>query len=370
MGIRRFTRARDHLLAIDEAETSLNDVAEAILVALHDLARFECGAVVTVDSETLLPHGAVVEGFLPEHCQPFWDNELLDADFNKFTDLAGRSDPVATLYDAVDGDLDRSPRFRKLYAPAGACDELRVAFTTSEACVGHATLVRLGADEPFTPDEQQDVRDLAPVATRVLLRAAGRALASSVHDPPVVLILDAEGKVRSMSDGGEALIAELRTPSAEEPGLPIQVQAAATRARWSRTSARLATRVRGRDGRWLRLYVTPMADDPGAVAVTIERARPSDLVPIILQSYGLTQRETDVVLHLARGRSAKEIAAAMCISAHTVRDHIKVIYDKAGVTGRGELVARLFSDHCLADFHDATVHLPPRNAEQRSTIGA
>ncbi|HWD46022.1 MAG TPA: LuxR family transcriptional regulator, partial [Actinomycetota bacterium] len=33
------------------------------------------------------------------------------------------------------------------------------------------------------------------------------------------------------------------------------------------------------------------------------------------------------------------------LSAHTVRDHVKAVFAKVGVSSRGELVARLFADH-------------------------
>ena len=46
----------------------------------------------------------------------------------------------------------------------------------------------------------------------------------------------------------------------------------------------------------------------------------------------------------------------MCISRHTVNDHIKAIFSKCGVTSRGELVARLFADHILEHHHAATAH--------------
>jgi DNA-binding NarL/FixJ family response regulator len=63
-----------------------------------------------------------------------------------------------------------------------------------------------------------------------------------------------------------------------------------------------------------------------------------------------------VVPLLARGLSTKEIATEMCISRHTVNDHIKTIFAKCDVTSRGELVARLFADHILELHHAATTH--------------
>jgi DNA-binding CsgD family transcriptional regulator len=54
------------------------------------------------------------------------------------------------------------------------------------------------------------------------------------------------------------------------------------------------------------------------------------------------------VLGLARGHATKEIADQLYISAHTVRDHIKTIFNKVDVNSRGELVGKLFSEHLLA----------------------
>ena len=48
---------------------------------------------------------------------------------------------------------------------------------------------------------------------------------------------------------------------------------------------------------------------------------------------------------VARGYGTAEIAAALHLSAHTVRDHVKTIFDKVGVSSRGELVAKLFAEH-------------------------
>jgi DNA-binding NarL/FixJ family response regulator len=69
----------------------------------------------------------------------------------------------------------------------------------------------------------------------------------------------------------------------------------------------------------------------------------------------LTEREIEIVIMLARGFATKEIAAELSLSAYTVRDHVKSIFDKTGVNSRGELVARLFSEHLLVGFHAAVV---------------
>lgn len=58
----------------------------------------------------------------------------------------------------------------------------------------------------------------------------------------------------------------------------------------------------------------------------------------------LTERETNVIGLVAQGRSNKEIARAMNISAETVKTHLKNIFEKLGVQQRSQAVqmARLF----------------------------
>lgn len=355
MGVAAFVRARDLLLAADGAELYGVEVCERVVAALHEVASFEWCALMTTDPTTLLPSTGVVEGFPESACGPFWETELTDPDFAKFTDLARSVDPVVTLYDAVDGDLARSPRFQKLYGPLGAGDELRVAFVAGTTCLAVGSFLRPLDAGPFPDDEVADVRQLLPIATKVLRRGLGRIAHATSGQRPAVILLDGESNVAGMTEGAGPLLADLRLGVDGE--LPGTVRAAVTKARWSRTSSTVTTQLRGNSGRWLRVHVAPMQDDPGTVAVTIEPARPDDLALILLGSYGLTDRETEVVLRLCRGLSTKDIASELMISTHTVRDHVKAIFDKAGVASRGELVASLFTSHLLDGFHHSTRRL-------------
>ncbi len=334
------------------AGASVDAVCAEVLRALHEVALFDWAVVLTTDPETLLPSGGIVEGFGAETCALFWDNELLDPDFNKFTQLARSHDPVATLVQAVDGDLARSPRYTKLYAPMGAADELRLALVAGHSCLAIATLVRPGEAGAFTPAEVRDVGLLVPVATRVLRRAFGRMSQAAGGEPPMMIVLDEHEQISVATPGARQILDELRTEH-EEGALPAIVRAAAVKARWSRASMNLTTRIRGGNGRWLRLYIAPVEGQAGAVALLIETDRADDLMRILLESYGLTHRETEVVRLLARGLAPKDIAAELLLSVHTVRDHVKAIYEKVGVSSRGELVAVLFARHVIDRLHQA-----------------
>lgn len=63
-----------------------------------------------------------------------------------------------------------------------------------------------------------------------------------------------------------------------------------------------------------------------------------------MEAYDLTEREQQIVQLIARGAGTADIADELFLSRHTIRDHIKAIFAKAGVSSRGELVAKLFAE--------------------------
>ncbi len=356
MTVDALVRARDRLIASVADERGPGDLLVDLLAALHEVADFDVAAVMLTDPETMLPSGAAVEGFAADTCVPFWDNELLDPDFLKFNDLARSHDPIGTLYEATDGDLARSPRYRKLLEPIDAPDELRVAFNSGTTCWAVASLVRPAGQSPFTVEEVHAVRDLIPVAARALRHAVTGVDSDMGMAGPGMIVFDDGGRIESMTPDGAAALEDLRHRGGVTDVIPTPLLAAARRARSNRSSARVALRARGASGTWMQVHASPLGDD-GRVAVMIEPARRSDLLPILLESYGLTPRESEVVLLLSRGLATKEIAAELCISMHTVNDHLKVIFTKTAVSSRGELVAKLFAEHVIERYHEHAVHV-------------
>jgi len=62
-----------------------------------------------------------------------------------------------------------------------------------------------------------------------------------------------------------------------------------------------------------------------------------------LAAWDLTASEREVALHLLRGMSHKQIAAATGRSERTVRQHAIAVYRKSGLDGRAELAAFFLS---------------------------
>jgi len=63
--------------------------------------------------------------------------------------------------------------------------------------------------------------------------------------------------------------------------------------------------------------------------------------PDPLSVHTLPDRQREVLDHIRRGKGRKTIADEMKISEHTVHSYEKTLFERAGVSGRGELLAAL-----------------------------
>jgi DNA-binding CsgD family transcriptional regulator len=71
---------------------------------------------------------------------------------------------------------------------------------------------------------------------------------------------------------------------------------------------------------------------PGDLAVSMHRR---------LNKLGLSQREAEVAWLVFNGMEPSELCDKLCISHHTVKSHLKAIYEKLGVHTRTSLIRRL-----------------------------
>lgn len=80
------------------------------------------------------------------------------------------------------------------------------------------------------------------------------------------------------------------------------------------------------------------------VLVIVDVARPAEVSTMLVDAYGLTARQREVLGRLLLGRSMSQIAGELEISEHTVNDHRKAIYSSLRVASRSELAALLQAD--------------------------
>jgi DNA-binding CsgD family transcriptional regulator len=264
-------------------------------------------------------------------------NEYLVDDVNRFADLALVRRPVASLHQATNARPQLSPRYREMLRPNGFGPELRAAFVHGGACWGSVILIREYGRAEFTASDLDLLARVAPYLGRILRQ---RAL------PPEAAVSGAGSGVVLINDDG---VPDLRTGAASRwlamlPGDPPDVLAAIAAAAHADGTASLCTRAT--DGTWVALEGAVLEADPRRrVSVIVGPAQPMTLAPRLMAAFGLSPREQDIARLVLAGRSTAEIGKALFITPYTVKDHLKVIFDKAGVRSRRELSARLFYQH-------------------------
>jgi DNA-binding CsgD family transcriptional regulator len=330
-----------------------------------------------LDPATLLAVApARMEGLDDGFCSTFWFGEFHEQDANLIADLARDSSPAATLRSATGDRPMRSARYRDFLKPQGYDDELRVVFRTGDRSWGMAGLFREPGRTPFDEQDVAVFEAISPIVASAFRTHVAKVIPTpGFTHAPGLMLFDRHGAIISANDAASRWLADiygtddatdwfeilgsLDSPDVEAaiPIIPLIARAHAVSAGRDAREARL--RLRDRSGRWLVLHASVLdgVSNEGNVAIVVEPAKSGDLAPIIIEAYGLTPRERDVVRAIARGSSTPEIAAELFLSAHTVRDYIKSVFDKVGVSSRGELVAKLFAEHYSDPFHETLVHI-------------
>ncbi|MEV7113187.1 helix-turn-helix transcriptional regulator [Streptomyces anulatus] len=235
---------------------------------------------------------------------------------------------------------------------------------------GHISLFRAEGRAAFDDAETQLIASvITPLAKqlRSFAEPAPQPLPDAPHGPGL-LLFDPSGALLSVNDDALVHLDTLpegpAVPSPQGIRVPAWVQATAMKARavaQERDRGQARARVRNRAGRWLVCHASCLREAGGglgASAVVIEPAKTSEIVPLIVDAYELTDRETEVTQYIARGLPTGEIAGRLHLSPHTVRDHIKAVFEKVGVSSRGELVGKLFTEYYapLAEKNMTRVH--------------
>ncbi|MGG4495416.1 LuxR C-terminal-related transcriptional regulator [Brevibacillus reuszeri] len=346
--------AKRKVIALTKRHSSSQEFRVALLDLLRSFFTIDAACCSAVDPQTLLSTGAVTEDGVEAIHHRLFENEYLSDDFNRYTQLAASSEPVAVLSQATGGELVRSARYLDVLYPAGFTDELRAALKYDGACWGYLTLFRKGDQSFFNEEERELIASIGPLIA-YHLRKTSLSLPADEHewinDGPGIAVLSAALQVLSANAIAEQWLILLRKwESIDEQTLPRPIRAVCSRALSEHSSPSGQTSmakvcIRMPDGPYLALQASLMhvESDIIHIAVWFEPAKPADMLPLVSEAYGLSEREKQILEGLVRGFSTKELANTYHISAYTVQDHLKSIFVKTGVTSRRELIWQLFS---------------------------
>jgi len=308
----------------------------------------------TLDPASLL----VTSHYQPEmpELPPEWlAHEYFSDDVHKLADIARSERGMSTIHEVTGGDPSRSPGWNLYVRPYGGDQELIVALRTRAGeAWGMLSLYREPDQPQFGPEELHFLHDIAPRlaegAQRGLL--VGEAVDPDGPEPPGLVIVREDWSVESLTPGVERWLDEL--PDGDwraRRKLPPSVLAVAGRA--LRTAEHpdapgdvALARVLSRTGRWMVLHGAALvASGTRRVAVIIEPAHPARISSLLMAAYGLTEREQVVTRLVLQGNSTAEIATHLTVSAQTVQQHLKNVFDKTGVHSRRELTGKVFFTH-------------------------
>ena len=261
--------------------------------------------------------------------------------------------PVAVTSAVTGGDLSRDPAWRETFGPAGVGDYMSAPLMAGRACWAQLHLHRDSSAGFFSADDAGFVAEVAPMLAARLRDGLRTRLADGDAGPrddpaePGTIIVDEELSVVATTPTAWDWIGRLGLgkPSDAEP-LPGFIYSVATcvalsRARGAEPPPCARARLQAADGCWTVVRVAPLTGAAGGYVITVEAAQPQDLAPLLMRAWSLTTREQEVARLVIDGLSSEGIAQALFISAHTVRDHVKAIFGKVGVSRRHDLAAVL-----------------------------
>jgi len=352
-------RVRGDIDVLSRAGLTVEDFLDEAMPALSRAVPWDAACVGTHDPATVIfTSGRKYGGLVcsEEQDAVFMQLEYAESDETSMRSLAASGTAAVGMRLRHGQEIERSERMGQLIAPIfGFADESRLIARDDVGVWGGIALFRGPEGPSFREEEVDYLAGLSGFFARafrsgILASLAVGAVIDTADQGPGVIIVGPGGGAAQMSVGAQERLDELRTAgSGTDPmSLVSGLAEAARRVAANVPGARMPrARVRTGSGKWLALHASPLAGGSLDIVVTIEDARPPEIIELVVASLGLTPRERGVTTLVLKGVETKEIAASLHLSAYTVQDHLKAVFDKAGVRSRRELIARICLDHYL-----------------------
>jgi DNA-binding CsgD family transcriptional regulator len=260
-------------------------------------------------------------------------------------------------------------------------------FSDRFGCWGFLDLWRDDLREPFSSSDAEFLAQVAPSVTTALRLCQSRAFVDVAtphrHEHgPVVLTLDDDLRIISRTSASKAWLERLLPPVPNEQAVPASVYNVAAQLLAAEAGVDdhpASARVHLADGFWLTVRAARFGPGPepersgtpgGVVAaavpsaggrsagvpsdgaptdgatggptlvVTIEETSAAERLELFARTFGLTQREDELLGLLAVGGDTRAIARQMAVSELTVQDHLKAIFGKTGAHDRVMVLSR------------------------------
>jgi len=336
-GERGRNRVRERLETLADARLDAEQAQHVAIDVLRPAIGFERWCWPLTDPSSALSNGGTAEFDL-------WSEVPRIATLEEHGDVTSKPRLVlgahasASLHAATGGDLARSRRWRECLQPYGVGDELMTVCRDHHGCWGSVELMRDSDDAPFSDDEVHFLHELAPLLATLVRRSAflqWHGDDESSEPPPATLIVDAGFRLTSWTPAAHRWLAEL-------PPAVYEITARVLTPPDAATGLPATVRMRTGAGRWVTLEGAPLEGaDQGAVVITIRASEPAEIFDLLCRAHDLTRRERQLAALILEGLATKQLAAALCISPHTVQDHLKSIFAKTGLHSRRELASHL-----------------------------
>jgi DNA-binding CsgD family transcriptional regulator len=235
--------------------------------------------------------------------------------------------------------------FHEMSSPPGG--GIQVAFSAHGQVIAALQIYRREMRSAFRASDVAFLRVVAPIISDALSAAlarerAMRASTEAGSGSSGVLVLGASGQVQYATPEGERWSDLLLSAEGAIDGpLPTAIWAAIAKLRSGADVQAVGSIAVESPSGLVRVEATAARD--GDIAVVMTPMQPPAL-PEIPPGWLLTRQEREVVKLVLRGASNRSIGEALSISDNTVETHLRHIYEKLDVRGRGELLARFFQE--------------------------
>jgi DNA-binding CsgD family transcriptional regulator len=277
-----------------------------------------------------------------------------------FIERAQASNPVIAV--SPSSAVERSPYYNEVFRHLDAHHVLYGIVRAQGHALGQLSLYRPKSAQAFSAAQRSELSSIMHyvvhgVSQRGRIIAGTQAFTDS--DDDVVFLIGHDGEIRQRSSPAHRLLTlathgklgrEQIERGAEDKARPV-LQLLAERLRLALMGGEVGPPCLILNTAWGRFVLRAYSiSDPqqaveGSIAIRIQRQEPTLLRFVeALGGLGLSPKQREVALGLAKGSSNREIATAMGVSTNTVAYHVKQLFQRLDTHDREQMIAKILVD--------------------------